>query len=385
LKTLDAQRLQVVECLPLVESIAGFALPLLAHPHSANARLIQEVDELTDVVARFVTLQNYNFEGVSLSGQPQVYAVLGQPMIYAFFTEDAVAHVGTLDELAATLEAFVHRKPRGDAVALQIIELMGHLDQKKLARTTFRNEIRNSVGLKAAQAFYEGSILRSSLWQRLLSRAPSTDFAQRILGVRSQLSAEIVDGKIQLDLRALEEEDRAQIDQDRLEAELLEEFVGLGMEAGAAEIVIDTGSVEDKRADELVRVITRTGRQEERVAIILREILRDRENGLAILSKYQLETAKFAKRVLREIEFSFKNRSSKKMTDEALVASMVRPMFMMQFPMSRGALLYYLAKHLGNWPLVADEIRERLGSTESQFVVPYRHEIDSMLYSYANS
>jgi hypothetical protein len=62
-----------------------------------------------------------------------------------------------------------------------------------------------------------------------------------------------------------------------------------------------------------------------------------------------------------------------------LIAELVPALFTKQFPMARGELLYYLAKHLAQWPEINAAIRRSVDRTRSMFVDPYRNEIHRLL------
>jgi hypothetical protein len=293
MKLSEAGELPVVECLPYGKGPAGFALALLGHPESATLRAVQVVDELHGTVGGFATLEDDGWKGIQVS-QVKISTV-GRDVVHVFLTEDAVPHVGTLDELKPILMSFTQRYPEKVAIKLQIYELVGGYEQSRSARVAVGQTIAASVGFSAAQEFYGGSALRLSLWKRVLGDALNAEAAKRILRVRSRLTTRLSDGQIKLDLTALDPKDRSHIDEEKLVAELKAEFMQ-PVEDGGPDLT-PTGVDLTPRQQETVhevRVINMTGRLEERVAFLLQTILEDREVGMAALFKYQSDRAKFA-------------------------------------------------------------------------------------------
>lgn len=219
----QARELPLIECLPFRPGRPGFALPLFAHPERTDVRCVQEVDEYRNLIAGFKILEDYvSSNAIPLSG-PR--ALIGGELVHVFFTEDGDPHAGTLNDLIPVMMEFVDRCQNQYAIVLQIRELIGTDQEKRLARVAMREKIARSVDEGAARSFYEGAALRSALWRRLVSTAPNAESAERILRVRSRLSAHLrSDGSVKLDLSALDPRDGSRIDQDRLKIELSAEF-----------------------------------------------------------------------------------------------------------------------------------------------------------------
>jgi hypothetical protein len=123
--------------------------------------------------------------------------------------------------------------------------------------------------------------------------------------------------------------------------------------------------------------ISRVSRQEERISMIIDWILRDRRRGFIILNEYQGERAKFALYAIGEIRNSFSDESPS--NDQIIAASLVSRFFSYTYPMNRGRLLYFLARHLAKYPIVNDAISRCLSRTASMFVEEYRSRIRDLL------
>lgn len=373
-------RLKVIQCLPFQQGRSGFALPLFAHPTDPNVRLVQEVDEYRNIIAGFKILDDdLAFSAVSIFFGPT--ARIGGSIIHVFITDDRKAHAGSIVELKSVLMNYVNSHSERIAVILQIQELIGTSYEKKNARSSMRDLVLRYSGTKSAQIFYEGSTLRTALWQHLLARAPNDTTAKRILAVRPRLSAEVdSDGTIRLDLTALGA-DRVLFDEQQIVAGLAAEFDttvdGVGLSHGPVQIIENTPPSE--AIDTILQAIKNTGRQEERIAILVEGILRDRDTGIKALRGYHQDRGKFAQWALHELRRRFSGQAPDNSQDELLIANLIPRFFTQQYPLARGSLLYYLAKHLAKWPHINHAIRHCLDRTASMAVDSWRPEIEELL------
>ena len=370
----------IIEYLPFQESNVGFALPLLAHPREPTARLIQEVDEFDGTVSNFRVLEGEVQRGVPIE-RPRSVKV-GGPIIHVFITQEGAAHVGSLTELETILKRFAANFPDKRSVVLQIYELVGTDVERRAARAQMHNFITQRSGSNAAQSFYSGSVLRSTLWDGVLAAAPNAESAQRILRVRSKLGAAISEnGRLELDLSALDPRDSELIDLGRLTSEILSKF-----DITPAQTLPPLSANEDPssiiqsgRVSEILRRAKAAGRQEERVAILIDALLEDRDTGFAALTQYGKDRAQFANWALQELRSHFFAREDSRKNDQLIVAHLIPRFFSHYYTLSRGELLLYLATHLAKWPAVNQALRQTLNRTASVFVNNFRKRIDQIL------
>lgn len=380
---IDIRELPVVGYMPYQQEYPCFALPLLAHPKNDSVKAIQEIDEISEAISGFKVLEDVAPNASSANG-PLVK--VGERPVHCFITEIGEPHIGTLHTLEQTLKAFTVRCPAHTAVILQILELIGTEPQKKIFRAKMRAEISGAAGDRAAYAFYERSTLRAAFWHQLLVSAPDPEAARRILKVRPQLDASIdANGNIGFDLTALDPNDRARIDQQKLTASLIAEFAPSSDHVKTNEqFDLDLKPeilTQDGQISELLGRIRATGRQEERIAILADAILQNRDVGISALIQYQGDRAKVANWAVQEMRglLSSVPSQSQQHHDEMYVAELVPRLFTHHYPLSRGQLLFYLAKHLGKWPLVNQALRRSLDRSNSIFVDNYRDQIDNLL------
>lgn len=129
-------------------------------------------------------------------------------------------------------------------------------------------------------------------------------------------------------------------------------------------------------SEKLVQIKS-TAKQEERLALLLGEIARDRSQGLSILDAYSIDRSKFATWALTQIRQQVQQSSP----DESalVVAKLISLLYAQAFPFSQGRLLYYLALHLARYPLARQAIRSKLEKTKSMSVEVLRNKIESLL------
>jgi hypothetical protein len=376
------QQSKIVAYLLLGQDTVGFALPILSYLLDPPLFAIQEVDELTGCVCSFRT---FSPDGSSLVSKMGPSVRIGDKPFYAFIDTAGNAHLGKLKTLSPVLAQFAAANPDRLGLSLQIRELIGTDQEKKTARTEMRKFLLEKQGSAAARSFYEGSVLRSVLWSRLLSTAINSEMAKRILGVRGRLSAKVdSDGTITLDLSCLSREDLAAIDTTKLIDSILLEY-DPQPEKPARSVVEKNGEIHDfaevqREVDILVRRMIAARRQEERIALMISAILRNPPVGKTALLQYpadKAKTAEWAFKELRRILIETKGTSSR--SDELLISLLIPKILSQQYHMTRGDLLFFLAKHLGSWPVVKKSIRQCLAVTHSVSVELRRGEIEAAL------
>jgi hypothetical protein len=363
----------LVGCLPLTPGVIGFAIPVFRYPDDPSLLAVQEIDELNGRIRGFRILEDSNAPLISV---PRLTASVGDDQVYAFISSSNAVHVGSLQALRPSLASFAEANFLRHSIIVQIKELIGTGEEKKVARARMRKFLLEEQGAAAARSYYEGSVLRSILWNCLLCVATDSEMAKRILLARGQLSATVKsDGTIALDLSALSEEDQQSLDHAELIAAILLEFEPAPDVAERKHSLIDNEITQ--RTSDLVQQISRTGRQEDRIALLISAILTDPSVGKSALMTYQNDRAQTAAWALNELRKVFVGPTWD--SDEKVIVSLLPRLFKQQWPMTRGDLLLSLAKHLGKWPRINRAIQDILEGTRSAYVDMWREEIKDAL------
>jgi hypothetical protein len=386
--------MQVSRCLPYDYGKPSFGLPILT-AEGDERQFVQEIDELTGHISNFRLLETNDRMAPCIEvSRPLLKVRTGQFPVHAFIDEKGKVHIGTLEQLGNILRAFLSSHPNSTALKLQIVEMIGDDYEKKISRIKMRNLVASTSGSNAARAFYEGSALRVTLWQRLASLAGSEEAARRILDARSKLSATITeDGSIKINLEALSPEDREAINQEQLQNELKNDFSEIEVDENedVGQYVVDHDG-EGAEVEVILRKARSAGRQEQRVAILIDAILRDRYSGIAALRAYKSDRGKVANWVLQELNRRLEHLpqdtqlfATSAKSDELLIADLVPKLFTHTFPMNRGSMLLILARQLGSWPEINAAIRRVTERSQSFVVGMYREDIYNELVRHSRA
>lgn len=372
------ESLVVVGGLPYNTTGPSFLLPVLQKTGEPEKSYIQVPNELTGTILDFVKLDD-DLACARLATNPLPVSI-GENLIYGFSATGFDCQLGTLAELEAPLRMFLQQNPEQVAIALQIVELIGDAQEKKIARLSMRTEIHNLNGLKSARAFYEGSTLRTALWNQLIKQASSPEIARSVLHARSRVNAYIdSNGAILFEFGALSADVRASFDENLVRAELLREFQVSSIWDGDTQISKNPSVhvvVEVQReVDSTLKLIRGRGRQEERIAVLLDSILKNPTVGLSTLLQYQTDRGAFARWALDELNKLFIRQESKSNGYEVAIAQLIPKMFSKHYPLSRGELLLFLAQHLSARRLIRSAIQDVLDRTNSVFVGLFRPQI----------
>lgn len=379
----EPKELRVVSCLPFGdEPRSTFALPLLADPTRPYARLMQEVDEYTNLIRNFKIIEGDTSQAIKIDDGP--VSRVGNQLVYVFLTEDGTPFAGTVADIEATLRSFASRHPNRTAIALQIMELVGNVDEQRSMRTQMRRAILNRSGIAAAHSFYEGSALRSTLWSRLISAAPNADAADRILSARTKIGLFVTAaGNVRLDLSMLDPRDYAGTTCDILISELESELNFVDSVADTVKDDAIEAAVLDEPQEEAVRHtvdrIKRSGRQEERLCIILDQIIQDRKVGLKVLEIYTTDRAKYARATINDLREALRAETPKARLSDLVLVEIMQRLFWRSMPNSRAALLYYMVKHLAKHPNIKIYLKRRWAKSYSYALKPYHQEIETLL------
>lgn len=377
--SVDISEAIVVACLPYSSEMLGFAQPLLSNSRFPELRLTTEIDEYTQVISGFRAI-SASEQGI-VPVRSHVRAVRGGQQIYAFLSDREMADVGTLDELAPTFRGFIARYPNRTAICLQIAELIGGRQERRATRARMKRDLFERGGAKTARYFHEEALLRYVLWDHLLAGAPNGATAKRILAARSLLKARVNDdGVISVDLSALSPDDVSGIDISSLCEQLRAELEDVILDEDSVEITRPSESHEKEQAIEGLRRISRSTRQEERLAILIDYLIQNRNTGRKILDQYS-DRAKYATLVAAGLRTALERDEQGRLSGLDLVRIVQRP-FHKGMPGSRAALLFYLIVHLSKYADIRAYLRARLRNSTTYALNPYLAQIEEIFERY---
>lgn len=371
-----------------------FALPLFRHESgSCGQALVQEINEINGLVSGFRILEDQNSHIIQCS--LTCIAQVGYPYVYVFVDSANFVVAGTISMIGESLKFYADEYKQNAALSLQIAELVGSVEEKQLANLKMREAITEKSGEMAAFRFYEGSVLRTRLWEFLLSKARDSEAAQRILSSRSRISAKIdIEGNISIDLSAISESDIYFIDKKEIETRLKEDLVQISIPPKEdksnedAEVLLEHGGRNDPNAEDLERYVDDTvfafmrklqqaSRQEERISIFLDAVFHSKEVRQRIIRIYPHDKAKKATNVIAIIRSHIARTDrqpaifDQQNEDILWKYEMLKDVFstFSRGPMSRrDILMHFLVHHLAKYKDVGIILREMILNSKSRYI-----------------
>lgn len=274
---------------------------------------------------------------------------------------------GPLERLENKLRLCAEEFAKEEDIQLQIYELIGTENEKRVARASIQEKVANDLGAGAAR-FFANASLRSELWDLLLEAAPDDFAATRVLSVRSRLDATITrSGGISLDIECVRKE--SWVDEDELLRCLLQRFDFLIREVDGA----SSGAPPRDDGDFLFHGIE-AARQEERVALLLRALHTDPETAWYVASSYSPRT-QFEQKSMQIIRRHFEPNVFPSMDPSKLAQYCAFRIFREVYPRNRGRYLLYLARHMGDETEVAAFVKQKASTSNAVDVEAFRDEI----------
>jgi hypothetical protein len=186
-----------------------------------------------------------------------------------------------------------------------------------------------------------------------------------------QLSALELDGQ---DIEGMEFSPRSEVDGGKFDLSVL--------------VPINSDRTQFVEIGSLLKLIRNVGTQEERLALLLRLVLENRDFGVEIIKAYGRDKAKYANRGLGALESVFSDEKSQmslfgflpaKRHGDAVLARTIYLPFSKGMPSNRAALIVYMTRHLASYPKINQYLRIRVERATSIFLEPYREEIRRLL------
>jgi len=107
-----------------------------------------------NLVAEFVDFEFWSTRNRKLIHVADDSSVgIGEEQLYAFFITPNNVSIGTLAMLRAALEQFAETNPSRSGLILQIKELIGSNQEKKVASSRMRRLLLDAQGTAAARSF----------------------------------------------------------------------------------------------------------------------------------------------------------------------------------------------------------------------------------------
>lgn len=357
----------------------GFTLPLFRKIGDHEYIYIQIVDDYNQTITEFrkiISDTNYkefefNYNSISV----------GNKQIFVFIRNSGEAIYGEIHEIENDLKSILETDELNSGIKLQIAHFVGSDEDKIKTRHAVYNNIAAKSGSESARLFRENSLAPFLFWERVSIAAKNEAAARRMHSHRYKVAfAFDKEGNLEIDTSAWDENDYSIIRINEIRRDIQGELNSLSIEGKAPnnDNAIETDNKNDNLYNNILRKISNSKRQEERVSLLLQAYSEDTEIGNRVIKTYKNDRSKFADSAISTIKEQLSSAPNNKIK-HLIISKIISALFSKAFPYNRGFLLYYSAIHLGRNREIARTINHILGKTNSAHVLKFQNAIKDKL------
>ena len=329
---------------------------------------------LTKKVIGFTQVSDVDLAEIESMPGPNVSE--GDDYVHAFIDWKSRLHFGSASELTVQFDIAMSMKVTSTSVKLSLSDLKPNRSARNELRKKAAAEVSSQFGQGSSKLFVD-SILRGQLWMVLEDAASGSESLRRIKKMRHLLSATLDKaGDLAINISALDPSD-IRVGTDEIIDHMRQEF-GLLSPPFDLPVANLSGLPNSAEPDimTITEAITRSPRQEERLAILLRSLLLYPAPAIQVLERYEDE-AKMARAAVDLLRY-YNARSyfgSSERERELRIAQIIPRIVSDAYPLRRGEMIYYLAVHLRDFSHIADTIRNLLSRSNSQNIAVIKEKI----------
>ncbi|CAN5408160.1 hypothetical protein BH10PSE5_BH10PSE5_06590 [soil metagenome] len=376
--SLDHRNLVIFSASRYATFFPAFALPIARDGSRIEDLYVQIMDDRSQKIIGFSKLSGPLGDQ---EGQPYDIPIsIGEDYIHAFVDRKGELYLGPIEDLKTILQIALNDPKTPLSTKLSICDQLGEVQVFREIRRQLEGSILAHLGSQAASGYINSNI-RSRFWDILSSSATSPNAKHKIERARIHLDATMdSDGDIRVDASSIDVERDIFLTIDSIVQQLNSEFQDDRSSIDHLPAVDLSGVKMDPTPGEIISAVRSSGRQEERLAILLRALLVYPASGVAALQAYQ-DTGAFTQTALGMIRQRILMRSGAVPEDEreALIAQLIPTLFKNTYPLRRGELLYYLSLHLYDFRLARSTIKSILDRTRASNVAIHRDLIERAL------
>lgn len=364
---------QLAGCVPFDRQEGpGFFLPVFTSPGEKGI-FIQEVSPDGDMITGFIKLASS--DGQFLSVHVNLSSRVGDQPIFVFMNRAGKSICGRLDTIGNELKE-IAPEAASPGVALQIADLVGSRAERRSARSEAFNHVAARFGGSLANRSLTNSVVIQCVWDTLAAAANDQEALLELSRLRRLIALSVNLGLPEVFPDGIWEHvsGLVSINRESLRAQLDEELPDDGSSATVGtQLQMDLDEPNASELEKGLRRVGRATRQEERIAIVMEQLLSNPPVGHYLLRTHtdKSELARLAIKTMLDNLPTLDEPGP----NEQFLAKLAGWLFKNAFPMGRGELLLYLARHLGKYPSIADAIRTITDQSSSYYVARWRDEI----------
>jgi hypothetical protein len=360
---------KLAACLPFDGQVGpGFHLPIFTSSDQAG-QFVQVSNSLGTEIEKFCLFESLA-EGIMWI-ESDLFSDVGCEPIFVFVDNRGKVACGPRSQIAERLRP----ENLDSAQSLQFAELVGSDAERLRARELAVKAYGDGT---ISSQFMFASISAQAIWDTLISSSVTVSARNELLVHRRLLmllsnieTDEIIPDEIWEKISPLISIDRNEL--RNLLSNVLPKYSILTK----IDIDVDENYNNDEKFFGLINTISYISRQEERSAFLLELLIEDPDKAKFILERHT-DRGQVARAVWDDVRRSMGHLKSSSHREQ-FAASMVQRIFSLSHSFTRGETLYYLAKRLGRYPLVAHAIRRKMGDSAAFNVHNWRSAINRIL------
>ncbi|HEX9947602.1 MAG TPA: hypothetical protein VGA98_08685 [Allosphingosinicella sp.] len=358
----------------------GFVLPILSGKRKGELFFQAADTTLAQRPQLFAVEADIEF----IRAQPLINEFVPEELNIGFLFPDGGYALGPKLALQTRIRKFCASHASDAALNLQLAELWGASSERVTARMKMIRTLRVRCGNQAGDWFSERALPQSVMWDLISHHSRVSTDKEVLYDLRAKAVSEVdVNSEGLLPSGTWQQlYQLLGINRDDIAAQFWQECPFISRREGENQVSREGTLADFKRPSQLSLDVRALGRQEQRIGRILAGAVEDRINTLEFLRTY-VDRGTFGNDAIRVIKEELTNARAFDLNSEWVVAKIVLKLFTICYPMQRGVLLFDLASLLGQFPVVADAIRNKTYASRSIYVRQAQGAILSVLDSSA--
>ncbi len=350
----------------------GFVIPLVQSRYGSNASYIQRVDGGKKICGFVLFPAAYN----SVPIVSPIPVRVGIQEVFAIVDPFGDAHAGTQKDLAGNIRRWLS-KVESPLSRMNFARFCGdRRTEMGSAQQAFEMKIEEFNSEDLAVSWFVHSAVSRELFDIMRARSVRGSRAEVYNG-EAFMTVRVRRASVDISLpTGIRQSNKAYSARLSPLLELVKAVTGRSVDVITEFSRLDYPKTDARIIDNVDRILRRVSslkRQEERVAILLEETLRDPRAGQAVLERH-IERAGHAAAAIDLLRSTMLGYTSG-VDVERMLEPVLREIILRSYPLQRGRLLLALSQHLSAYSLLTSTIRGFATRSRAREVLLYRDRI----------